>query len=45
MGNSQHAYNEWPLSAHQPNAIQMAFRWWADGGSLLAVYWENIIYV
>ena len=26
---------------HQRNAIRMAFRWWADGGLLLDVYWET----
>ena len=31
-----------PPSAHQRNAIQMAFHWRADGGPLLDVYWKSI---
>ena len=30
------------LSAHQPNAIQMTFRWWADGGPRMYVGWKCI---
>ena len=25
----------------QRNAIQIAFRWWADSGPLFDVYWEQ----
>ena len=28
-----------PLSPHQRDAIQMAFRWRVDGGPLLVVCW------
>ena len=35
---SQPAYNVGPLTALQRNAIQMAFRWRADGDPLLDVY-------
>ena len=34
---TQSAYNFGFLSVPQPNAIQMAFRWWADCGPLLNV--------
>ena len=29
---SQKAFTSGPISAHQRNAIRMAFRWWADSG-------------
>ena len=32
---SQSAHSIGPLSAHQRNAIQMAFRWWTDRGPLI----------
>ena len=32
---SKPAFNVRPLSAHQRNAIQMAFRWRADDGPLI----------
>ena len=39
---TQPAFRPGPLSARQRNAIQMAFRWWADGGLLLHVVWMGI---
>ena len=35
----QPAYSVGPPSARQRNAIRMAFRWRADGGPLLVIYW------
>ena len=35
------AYSFRPPSARQQNAIQMAFRWRADDGPLLEVYWNG----
>ena len=32
------AFNVWPSSARQRNAILMAFRWWADDGPFIAVF-------
>ena len=32
------AFNVWPSSARQRNAILMAFRWRADGGPLILVF-------
>ena len=32
------AFNVGPLSAHQQNAISLAFRWHVDDGSLLVVF-------
>ena len=32
------AFNVGSSSAGQRNAIEMAFRWWADAGSLLVVF-------
>ena len=32
------AFNVWPPSARQRNAILMAFRWWADDGRFIAVF-------
>ena len=31
-----------PLSAHQRNAIRMAFRWWTDSGLRLYAGWDSI---
>ena len=31
------AFNDGPSSARQRNAIEMAFRWWADDGQLIVV--------
>ena len=45
------AISHGPLSAHLRSAIQMAFRWWADGGPLLyrlerewAVFFRSTFY-
>ena len=32
------AFNDGPSLARQRNAIEMAFRWWADDGPLLVVF-------
>ena len=32
------AFNVWPPSARQRNAIQMAFRWRADDGPFIVVF-------
>ena len=37
---TQLAFSVGPPSTRQRNAIRMAFRWRADGGPLLDVYWE-----
>ena len=39
---SQPAHNVGPISARQRNAIQMAVRWRAGGGSLLDVYLDKV---
>ena len=40
--HSQHIHSVRSPSAHQRNTIQMAFRWRADGGPLLDIYWVYI---
>ena len=40
IGTPQPAFSVGPPSARQRNAIQMAFRWRADGGPHLNVYWD-----
>ena len=42
---SQPANNLGPLSAHQRNAIFMAFRWWAESGPLLNDSWNLTLLV
>ena len=36
------AFNVWPSSARQRNAISMAFRWRSDGGPFIAVFGSPI---
>ena len=36
------AFNVWPLSARQRNAISMAFHWRADDGPFLAVFGSSV---
>ena len=36
------AFNVWPLSARQRNAIQMAFRWRADDGPPLVIFGSSL---
>ena len=40
IGTPQPAYSVGPPSARQRNAIQKAFRWRADSGPHLNVYWD-----
>ena len=41
LRDSNPPYSVEPTSACQRNAIRMAFRWRADGGPLLHVYWVD----
>ena len=43
QGDAQPVYSVGSLSACQRNAIEMALRWWADGGPLLDVYREGLM--
>ena len=36
------AFNVGPSSACQGNAIEMAFRWWADDGQLIVVFGSSL---
>ena len=41
---TQPARSVGPPSARQRNAIQMAFRRWADSGPLLDIYWVSYLF-